>query len=119
MKHEYYVRDFDGNLTLENTVFENEVSDIFVGTVIQANKQNHIETDNDKQYVFIEDTGDVTIQKDTVSEITLKYVRDCDYTTELPETGGEGNTWLLFNAIIFLFIGTSSFLIATKKKNKE
>ena len=119
VKHEYYVRDFDGNLTLENTVFENEVSDIFVGTVIQANKQNHIETDNDKQYVFIEDTGDVTIQKDTVSEITLKYVRDCDYTTELPETGGEGNTWLLFNAIIFLFIGTSSFLIATKKKNKE
>ena len=120
VKHEYYVKDFDGNLTLEDTVSEEVVPDIPVDTVIKAEDQNHIETNNDKQYTYTEDTGDTTIQKDKISEIIIKYIRDEEYTAELPEAGGEGNTWILYHIILFLLIGSSSFFIANKKrKDKE
>ena len=116
IKHEYYVKDFDGNLTLENAVSEEPVSNIPINTVIKANEINHIEANNEKQYIFTEDSGDITIEKNKISEIIIKYIRDEKYTAELPETGGEGNTWILYHIILFLVIGSYSFFIATKKR---
>ena len=115
VKHEYYVKDFDNNLTLENTVSEEIVPDIPVDTVIKADEQNHIETNNDKQYTYTEDTGDITIQKDVTQEIIIKYVREEQYTTELPETGSTDNIKNLIYTIFFLLLGVTFFSIATKK----
>ena len=116
VKHEYYVKDFNNNLTLENTVSEEPVSNIPVDTVIKAEEQNHIETNNDKQYTYTEDTGDITIQKDVTKEIIIKYVRDEEYTTEMPETGSTDNIKNLISIIFFLLLGVTSFFIADKKK---
>lgn len=116
VKHEYYIRDFDGNLTLENTYSEDEIPDIIVGTIIKADEQEHILSNDEKEYVYLENTGDITIKKDTVSEITMKYVRDEEYTAELPNSGGRGNDWIIFNVIFFSLVGSSLFFIANKKR---
>ena len=116
VKHEYYVKDFDNNLTLENTVSEEIVPDIPVDTVIKADEQNHIETNNDKQYTYTEDTGDITIQKDVTQEIIIKYVRDEEYTAELPETGSTDNIKNLIYVLFFLLLGVTSSFLATKKR---
>ena len=116
IKHEYYVKDFNNNLTQENTYSEEVISNIPVYTIIKAEDQNHIETNNNKQYKYTEDTGDITIQKDITQEIIIKYVRDEEYTTELPETGSTDSINNLIYVIFFLLLGSTSLIIATKKK---
>ena len=118
VKHEYYVKDFDNNLTLENTVSEEPVSNIPVNTIIKASDQNHIETHNDKQYTYTEDTGDITIEKDVIKEIIIKYVREEEYTTELPKTGSTEYIKNLIYVLLFLLIGLSSLFIANKKNSE-
>ena len=116
VKHEYYVKDFNNNLILENTVSEEPVSNIPIDTLIKADEQNHLSTNNDKQYTYTEDTGDITIQKDITKEIIIKYVRDEEYTTELPETGSTDNIKNLIYVLFFLLLGITSLFLATKKK---
>ena len=118
VKHEYYYRDYKGDLILENTVSEDVVSNIPIDTLIKAEEQNHIETNKNKQYTYTEDTGDITIQKDVTKEIIIKYVREEKYTTELPETGSTDNIKNLISITFFLLLGVTSFFIASKRKMK-
>ena len=79
IKHEYYVKDKENNLTLENTVSENIVSNVIVGTIIEADKLNQIPENNGKSYTFLEHTGNIIIEENVTKEITIKYVRDKEY----------------------------------------
>ena len=79
IKHEYYVKDKENNLTLENTVSENIVSNVIVGTIIEADKLNQIPENNGKSYTFLEHTGNIIIEENVTKEITIKYVRNKEY----------------------------------------
>ena len=78
IKHEYYVKDKDNHLTLEDSV-SNIVSDVVAGTVIKSDKIEQISNNNNKEYVFSEASENITIEENTVKEIILKYVRDKEY----------------------------------------
>ena len=102
--------------TLENTYSEEPVSKILVDTIIKADDQTHIETNNEKQYTYTEDTGNIIIEKDVTKEIIIKYVREEQYTAKLPETGSTEMMRNLIYIIFFLLLGISFLFLANKKR---
>ena len=75
LKHEYYVRDKNGNLILENTISEELVEDIFEGVEINSSDLEHKYYHNNKQYQLLEDSS-IVIEANIINNVIIKYVRD-------------------------------------------
>ena len=81
VKHEYYIRDKEGNVSLEDVKEEDTISDIVVGTLIKSNEQKQYLEFNKNTYSLLEETNDVIIEENKVFEIIFKYVREKEYGT--------------------------------------
>ncbi len=89
--HEYYLKDKNNNLNLENTISEKEEL-IFLGSengkiVGISNDEERVDVEIEKKpycnidnieyiYEYYENSGNVTILPGNIKEITLKYVRE-------------------------------------------
>ena len=79
VKHEYYIRDKEGNVSLENVKEEDTISDVVVGTLIKSSEQKQYLEFNKKTYSLLEEANDTIIEENKVSEIIFKYVREKEY----------------------------------------
>jgi len=88
IKHEYYKKDKDNNSILEDTVLSDVIDDVIVGTKVGISDENEvvdIEVEKilehtidgvEYTYEYLENSGNVIIEENTVKEITIKYVRE-------------------------------------------
>ncbi len=91
VNHEYYVKNENDDMVLEGTLSSNTISVVYeygkrikVGVADEFNKVN-IEVEkipnyeiNNVNYIYeyLENSGNIILEVDTIKEITLKYVRD-------------------------------------------
>lgn len=93
INHQYYLKDIDGNLVLENEV-EELSDDILIDTIINIKDVLVIEN-QDKTYSYLGDLESFIIEEDIQKEITLSYVRDMEkpshQITQMVEVENDSN----------------------------
>ena len=78
LTHEYYVKDEENNLILEDTVSEEAVK-TEADSVVHVDDLEKVLENQEHTYRFKESTEDITIEEDKTSEIIFQYVRDGEY----------------------------------------
>lgn len=79
IKYEYYVKDKDGKLKLENTVTEKKEGKL--NTEVNSSNVEHKTKNNGKDYIFSESSNGIIIAENKTNILTLKYVRTEKYAS--------------------------------------